>query len=216
MSLASFAGNANATTLNANSDNIESIEKAKPHTQQYKDMKKVLDEYEQAVKKAQSCEDLENATLAMFFQIMGVAGNEYDEEMTEEENEELSDLADRIEDRVTSLQEQWGCKTDEADDEEEDDDDEMIDTSTEEWENIINEFDAIVTQMEKMQNLDFEDEDNANKLLEVIMPLQQISERMDHSTVDNITTKQTSRLEEINNRLVVVAKAIGLMEDDED
>ena len=77
------------------------------------------------------------------------------------------------------------------------------------------EFDGIVTQMEKMQNLDFDKDENVDKLVEVVMPLQQISERMDRSSVDNITDKQTRRLEEINNRLVTVATALGLLEDDE-
>lgn len=213
MALASYAGNVTNTQFSGNGDNT-TIEIAKPHTQQFKDMKEVLDAYEQAVQKAASCEDLDNAAIAMFIQLMTVAENEYDEEMNSEEEKELSEQMDRIEKKVNTLEEKWGCQPEEEE-EEADEDVELIETSTEEWEAIINEFDGIVTQMEKMQNLDFDKDENVDKLVEVVMPLQQISERMDRSSVDNITDKQTRRLEEINNRLVTVATALGLLEDDE-
>ena len=49
LSLASFASNANATQFNSNGSNI-AIENADPHTKQYEDIKKILDEYEEAIK----------------------------------------------------------------------------------------------------------------------------------------------------------------------
>ena len=67
--------------------------------------------------------------------------------------------------------------------------------------------------MEKMKGLDFDDDKNLDKLLEVVLPLEQLSERIDHSSVDNLTIKQTDRLEAINNRLVNIATALGLMDE---
>ena len=211
MSWASFAGNGLVAPSSRNGNDTESIEKAKPHTQQYQDFKKILDEYEQDVKNAKTCEDLENAAMSLVFKLFATTENEYEEEVTPEEDQELSDYMDRIDKKVTELQEHWGCKTEEDEDNGEEAI-ELVETSTEEWEAIINEFDAIVTQMEKMMNLDFEKDENIDKLLEVVMPLQQISERMDHSSSDNLTQKQSSRLEQINERLVTVATTMGLMD----
>ena len=86
MSLASFA-NANANQFSSNGSQIESIENADPHTKQYQDMKKILDEYEQEVKKATTCEELDNAAIAMFVKLMATTENTYDQEMTPEEGE---------------------------------------------------------------------------------------------------------------------------------
>ena len=79
MSLASFASNANATQFNSNGSNI-AIENADPHTKQYDDIKKILDEYEEAIKKATTCEELDNAELAMLFKLMALTENEYSED----------------------------------------------------------------------------------------------------------------------------------------
>ena len=214
MALASYAGNGFIPQQNANNNGVV-VEKAKPHTKQYQDMKKLVDEYEQAVKKATNCEELDNADMAFIFSIFGLVEKEYaeNEQLTEEEDQELSDQMDRISKKEEQLKKEWNCPTDE--DEEAEEAVEQIETSTEEWEEIINEFDAIVTQLEKMKGLDFDDEKNLDKLLEVVSPLQGLSNRIDRSSVDNLTTQQTSRLEDINNRLVKIATDLGLMDEDE-
>ena len=213
MALASYAGNGFIPQQNANNDGV-AVEQAKPHTKQYQDMKKLVDEYEQAVKKATNCEELDNADMAFIFSIFGLVEKEYaeNEQLTEEEDQELSDQMDRISKKEEQLKKEWNCPTDE--DEEAEEAVEQIETSTEEWEEIINEFDAIVTQLEKMKGLDFDDEKNLDKLLEVVSPLQDLSNRIDRSSVDHLTTNQTSRLEEINNRLVKIATDLGLMDEE--
>lgn len=212
MALASYAGNSFVPQQNANNDGV-AVEQGKPHTKQYQDMKKLVDEYEQAIKKATNCEELDNADLAFIFSIFGLVEKEYaeNEQLTEDEDQELSDQMDRVSKKADQLREEWNCPTDEGEGEEEDTVE--IETSTEEWEQIINEFDAIVTQLEKMKGLDFDNEDNLDKLLEVVSPLQDLSSRIDRSTTDNLTAKQTSRLEDINNRLVKIATDLGLMDD---
>ena len=212
MTLASYASNGFIPQQNADNDGV-AVEQAKPHTKQYQDMKKLVDEYEQAVKKATNCEELDNADMAFIFSIFGLVEKEYaeDEQLTDEEDKELSDQMDRISKKQEQLKKEWNCPTDEEEAEAEDT--VKIETSTEEWEQIINEFDAVVTQLEKMKGLDFDDEKNLDKLLEVVSPLQSLSNRIDRSSVDNLTTQQTSRLEEINNRLVKIATDLGLMDD---
>lgn len=109
MSLASFA-NANANQFSSNGSQIESIENADPHTKQYQDMKKILDEYEQSVKKATTCEELDNAAIAMFAKLMGTLENTYDQEMTPEEGEEIEKQMNRIDIDTKQKQQQWGCE----------------------------------------------------------------------------------------------------------
>ena len=110
MSLTSFANN--ATQFNNNGNNIVSIENADPHTKQYQDMKKLLDEFEQDVKDAKSCEDMDNAEMAMLFKILGTAENTYDEE------KELQEQMNRIDVKSKQLRMQFGCETGEEVEEE--------------------------------------------------------------------------------------------------
>ncbi|MBQ4398743.1 MAG: hypothetical protein II829_04050 [Bacteroidales bacterium] len=109
MSLASFA-NANANQFSSNGSQIESIENADPHTKQYQDMKKILDEYEQSVKKATTCEELDNAAITMFVKLMATTENTYDQEMTPEEGEEIEKQMNRIDIDVKQKQQQMGCE----------------------------------------------------------------------------------------------------------
>ena len=39
------------------------VEKAKPHTKQYQDIKKFVDKYENAINKASSCDELDDASI---------------------------------------------------------------------------------------------------------------------------------------------------------
>ena len=212
IALASYGNNSMATQQNT-FDNGGVVEKAKPHTKQYQDVKKFVDKYENAVNKASSCDELDDAQIEFYVNLLTLIEIDYDDDdlLTEEEDQELSDRVDRINNKVESLQKKWACPTEEEDAEEEDS--ELIETSTEEWEEIINEFDAIVTQLEKMRGLDLDDDKNLDKLLETVLPLEQLSDRMDHSSVDNLTAKQTDRLEAINDRLVNIATALGLMDE---
>ena len=109
MSLASFA-NANANQFSSNGSQIESIENADPHTKQYQDMKKILDEYEQEVKKATTCEELDNAELAMLFKLMALTENEYTEDATPEEGKEIQERMNRLEIEAQKMQQKWGCE----------------------------------------------------------------------------------------------------------
>lgn len=109
MSLASFAS-ANANQFSSNGSQIESVENADPHTKQYQDMKKILDEYEQGVKKATTCEELDNATIAMFVKLMATVENTYDQEMTPEEGEEIEKQMNRIDIDIKQKQQQMGCE----------------------------------------------------------------------------------------------------------
>ena len=109
MSLAAFANNVNTTQFNGNGGNI-AIEKADPHTKQYEDIKKILDEYEQEIKKATTCEELDNAELAMLFKLMALAENEYTEDATPEEGKEIQERMNRMEIEVQQLKQKWGCE----------------------------------------------------------------------------------------------------------
>ena len=211
IALASFGSNGLTTQQNV-FDNGNVVEKAEPHSKQYQDMKKFVDEYENTVNKATSCDELENATIEFYVNLLSLIEIDYDDNelLTEQEEQELSDKVDRINDKVELLQKKWDCPIEE--DDEEEPKLELIPTTTQEWEEIINEFDTIVTQLEKMKGLDFDDEKNFDKLLEVVLPLKQLSERIDSSSVDNLTIEQTIRLEDINNRLVNVATALGMMD----
>jgi len=110
MSLASFANNANSTPFNSNDVTIESIDNADPHTKQYEDMKKVLDEYEQDLKKATTCDDLDRAELAMLFKLMALTENSYTEDATPEETKEIQEIMERLEIDAQKLKQQWGCE----------------------------------------------------------------------------------------------------------
>ena len=214
IAFASYGSNIMATQQNT-FGNGSVVEKAKPHTKQYQDIKKFVDTFENAVNKASSCDDLDNARIEFYVNLLSLIEIDYDDNdlLTEEEDQEISDRVDRINNKVESLQKKWACPIEENDVDEDEVDLDLIETSTEDWEEIINEFDAIVTQLEKMRGLDFDDDKNVDKLLETVLPLEQLSDRMDHSSVDNLTAKQTDRLEAITDRLVNIATALGLMDE---
>lgn len=209
IAFASFGSNS-LTAFN-NTDNSV-IEKAKPHTKEYQDMKKVIDAYEEAVNMATSCDDLENASIAFFLGVLSLVEEEYaeNEEITEQEDRELSDKVDRINSKMESLRKKWNCPVEGEDEELEQ---ELIPTTTQEWDDILNQFDAIVTQLENMKGLDFDKDENLNKLMEIVLPLEMLSDRIDHSSLDNITAKQTSRLEALNDRLMKAATDLGLTDE---
>ena len=111
LSLASFAGN-EGSALCSNS-NTQSIEKAKPHTQQYLDIKNVFDEFEQDVDNAKTCEDLEVAEFMMYLNLLEISEEEYDEELTKKEEKELEEQLQGIQEKEAYLKQLWNCKTEE-------------------------------------------------------------------------------------------------------
>ena len=186
---------------------------AGPHTKEYQDVKNVLNEYEQNVNKATTCEDLETASIEFYLTLMSLIDVEYDEDqtVTEEEERELNEQMENIGQRVVALQQQWGCHTEE--DEEEED---LIPTTKKEWDEILNQYDAVTIRLTGLKGLDLEDEDNLDLLLEVMDEANSVISRIDNADTANMTEKQNKRLEEIGNRFVEAAKAIGLIEDAED
>lgn len=186
---------------------------AGPHTKEYQDVKNVLNQYEQNVNNATTCEDLETASIEFYLTLMSLIDVEYDEDqtVTEEEERELNEHMESITNRLTSLQEQWGCNTEEDEEEEE-----LIPTTKKEWDEILNQYDAVTIRLTGLKGLDLEDEDNLDLLLEVMDEANSVISRIDNADTANMTEKQNKRLEEIGNRFVEAAKAIGLIEDVED
>ena len=209
MSLAFYSGNCNASNVIANNDINVTIEKAKPHTKQYNDIKTILDEFEQAIKNAKTCEDLENASMSFIFQLLSMVEVEYEdgEELTEAEDKELSNMMDALSNKVEKLQKQWGCET------EEEESTEVVSTTTEDWDDIINDYEALANKLEKMKGLDFDDEKNLGKLLEFVSEAQPLLERIETADSDALTEKQAARLERVSDRFTRIAKEIGLIDD---
>ena len=182
----------------------------------YLDAKKIIDAYEQNINKASSCEELENASLDFFIQLLGLIDVEYSasEEMTEKEEELINDQTDRISNKIESLQKQWGCQTEENEEEAEETK-ELIPTSAKEWDELINSFDAVTKKLEGFKVIDFDNETELNKLLEVLTEAEPIVTRIDNADTSNLTDKQSKRLEAINDRFLNAAKTIGLIDEDE-
>lgn len=208
MSLVSFAGNVNVTTFNTNGNNTEYIAKTAPHTQQYQDIKKILDDFEQEINNVKTCEELDNAQLSMLFKLMGLAEKEYKEELTPEEEKELNDQMQRIDNKTTNLQKQWGCETEEETEPAE----KLNPTTTEEWEKIIDDYDALAKKLEGMKGLDLDDEENMGALLEFIFEAQPLMERIDSADPDSLTDRQRERLESINDKFTSIAKQMGMID----
>lgn len=211
IALASFGSN-NSTALTSTDNNSSVIEKVKPHTKEYQDIRKFIDEYEEAINKATSCDDLDNATIALLVNMFSLVDVEYkeSEHMTEQEEKELNEITDRIERKIESLKKKWNCPVEE---EEEEPEEELIPTSSQEWEGIINEFEVFVNKLEKMKNLDFEDESNLDQLLELISDSSPLLQRIQQSDPETLTEKQANRFEKLSVRFENTAKAIGLLDD---
>lgn len=185
-------------------------------SKEYLDAKKIIDAYEQNVNKATSCEELENASLDFFIQLLGLIDVEYteSEEMTEKEEKLINEQTDRISAKLESLQKQWNCQTEE-DEEDAEEEKELIPTSTKEWDEILDSYDAVTKKVEKLKNIDLEDEADLSKLLEVLTEAEPIVTRIDSADTSNMTEKQSKRLDAINDRFYNAAKAIGLIDEDE-
>lgn len=183
------------------------------YSKAYNDAKKITDAYEQNVNNAKSCEELDNASINFFIQLLGLVEVEYDEseEMTEKENELLEEQIDRITNKVESMKQQFDCPI-----EEEEEEVELIPTTTQEWDELINSYDIVTKKLESFKSVDYDNDDELNKLLEVLTEAEPIVTRIDNADTENITKKQSERLDAINDRFVKAAYRLGFAEEDEE
>lgn len=213
MTLAAVAGNVDITPLSANSGDLTSIEKAGPHTKQYRDLKEVIDRYERDVKSATSCEDLNDAYDSYISSLLiMVFDDEYDYDdsdlLTDEESQELSDLGDRIDQLLTEKKNQFGC----VEEEEEEETPEVVPTTTEEWDEIIAEYEVLLAKLEALRKQNLNKEQNLAKFYEIVQEHMDLIDRLDVSDESTITEAQDKRLTEINERIAVLTKEMGLVE----
>ena len=183
------------------------------YSKAYNDAKKITDAYEQSVNNAKSCEELDNASINFFIQLLGLVEMEYteSEEMTEKENELLEEQIDRITNKVESMKQQFDCPI-----EEEEEEVELIPTSTQEWDELINSYEAVTKKFEAVKSVDYENDDDLNKLMELLTEAEPIVTRIDNADTENITKKQSERLDAINDRFVKAAYRLGFAEEDEE
>lgn len=183
------------------------------YSKAYNDAKKITDAYEQSVNNAKSCEELDDASINFFIQLMGLVEVEYDEseDMTEKENELFEEQIDRITNNVESMKQQFDCPI-----EEEEEEVELIPTTTQEWDELINSYDIVTKKLESFKSVDYDNDDELNKLLEVLTEAEPIVTRIDNADTENITKKQSERLDAINDRFVKAAKRLGFADEDEE
>ena len=179
----------------------------------YKDAKKITDAYEQSVNKAKSCEELDDASINFFIQLLGLVEVEYteSEEMTEKENELLEEQIDRITNKVESMKQQFDCPIEEAEEEVE-----LIPTSTQEWDELINSYETVTKKLEGFKSIDYDSDDDLSKLMEVLTEAEPIVTRIENANTENITEKQSKRLDAINDRFLNAAKRLGFAGEDEE
>ena len=134
------------------------------YSKAYNDAKKITDAYEQSVNNAKSCEELDDASINFFIQLMGLVEVEYteSEEMTEKENELLEEQIDRITNKVESMKQQFDCPI------EEEEEVELIPTTTQEWDELINSYENVTKKLESFNSVDYDNDDDLNKLMEVL------------------------------------------------
>ncbi len=182
------------------------------YSKAYNDAKKITDAYEQSVNNAKSCEELDNASINFFIQLMGLVEVEYDEseEMTEKENELLEEQIDRITNKVESMKQQFDCPI------EEEEEVELIPTTTQEWDELINSYENVTKKLECFNSVDYDNDDDLNKLMEVLTEAEPIVTRIDNADTENITKKQSERLDAINDRFVKAAIRLGFADEDEE
>lgn len=182
------------------------------YSKAYNDAKKITDAYEQSVNNAKSCEELDNASINFFIQLMGLVEVEYDEseEMTEKENELLEEQIDRITNKVESMKQQFDCPI------EEEEEVELIPTTTQEWDELINSYENVTKKLECFNSVDYDNDDDLNKLMEVLTEAEPIVTRIDNAETENMTEKQSKRLDAINDRFLNAAKRLGFADEDEE
>ena len=182
------------------------------YSKAYNDAKKITDAYEQSVNNAKSCEELDDASINFFIQLLGLVEVEYteSEEMTEKENELLEEQIDRITNKVESMKQQFDCPI------EEEEEVELIPTTTQEWDELINSYENVTKKLESFKSVDYDNDDDLNKLMEVLTEAEPIVTRIDNAETENMTEKQSKRLDAINDRFLNAAKRLGFADEDEE
>ena len=182
------------------------------YSKAYNDAKKITDAYEQSVNNAKSCEELDDASINFFIQLLGLVEVEYteSEEMTEKENELLEEQIDRITNKVESMKQQFDCPI------EEEEEVELIPTTTQEWDELINSYENVTKKLESFKSVDYDNDDDLNKLMEVLTEAEPIVTRIDNAETENMTEKQSKRLDAINDRFLDAAKRLGFADEDEE
>lgn len=182
------------------------------YSKAYNDAKKITDAYEQSVNNAKSCEELDDASINFFIQLLGLVEVEYteSEEMTEKENELLEEQIDHITNNVESMKQQFDCPI------EEEEEVELIPTTTQEWDELINSYENVTKKLESFKSVDYDNDDDLNKLMEVLTEAEPIVTRIDNAETENMTEKQSKRLDAINDRFLNAAKRLGFADEDEE
>ena len=82
-------------------------------SQEFQDSKELFSKIETAVKDAKTCDELQEAVLAMLFG--GLASKDYtdDQKMTDSEKEEIEKLGKKLEEAMESKIKDLGCEDDE-------------------------------------------------------------------------------------------------------
>ena len=210
-----FADMGYASPICNNDGSLAIIENAQPHTKEYIATKKIIDKYEQDIKKATTCEELNQAAeelLSGFLLLIFDDENQFEEseQLTEEESDELDAKLNQVNELKEKKAEQFGCEPNT-----EEDDVELVPT-TEEWEEMIAEFEVLLSKMEQLKKQNLSKEENWTKFLEIVEDHLDLIENLDKANGSNLTEKQDLRLTEINNRIEVLATEMGLDKTEEE
>lgn len=111
MVLVSYASNSKVLMTSVGDGDKRNIEINNPTIRQYEELKRILDEFEQNVNNALTCEDLEKARSSAYSKLKLAVANEHDEKLTSNEDYELARQMRRIETMIVELQEYWECNT---------------------------------------------------------------------------------------------------------
>lgn len=211
----SFASIGSASPISNNDGSLVLTENVKPHTKEYIATKKIVDKYEQDIKKASTCEDLDKAEEELFSAFLVLIFDddyqfEESEQMTEEESDELDAMLNQVNEIKEKKAEQFGCEPKTEEGEEVDNDVELVPTTTEEWGEMIADYEVLLSEMEQLKKQKLSNEENWTKFLEIIIEHKGMLEKMDKADKTNLTEKQILRLTEIDNRMEVLATELGI------
>ena len=99
---------------------------------------------------------------------------------------------------------------------EEEEEVELIPTTTQEWDELINSYENVTKKLESFKSVDYDNDDDLNKLMEVLTEAEPIVTRIDNAETENMTEKQSKRLDAINDRFLNAAKRLGFADEDEE
>ena len=212
----SFASIGNASPISNSEGSLVMTEIAKPHTKEYIATKKIIDKYEQDIKKANTCEELDNAEeelFAAFLVLIFDDENQFEEseQLTEEESDELDAKLNQVNELKEKKAEQFGCEP-----KTEEEDAELVPTTKEEWDEIIAEYEVVLSEMEQLKKQNLSEEETMIGFLNIIEKHTEMIDKMEKADESNLTEKQSTRLTEINSRIGVLAVEMGLDKDEED